>query len=185
MGSGVSTNSHDGAFALGDDWGTSSFNDADNQMMMRFVGGYKLYTNGGSTLGVMVSPGGTSWSSISDKRKKENFLPVNGEEFLNKISKFELTSWNYKTQDPKLFRHYGPMAQDFYAAFGQDKMGVIGNDTTIAQADMEGVSFIAVQALENRTSNQQKTIEAQSKKINELENKMTILLNRLNELENK
>jgi uncharacterized small protein (DUF1192 family) len=43
------------------------------------------------------------------------------------------------------------MAQDFYAAFGRDGYGTIGNDTTINQADMEGVTFTAVQALEKRT----------------------------------
>jgi len=84
-------------------------------------------------------------------RKKENFAPVNGEDFLNKIAGFKLTSWNYKGQDPKQHRHYGPMAQDFYAAFGNDSYGTVGNDTTISQADMEGVSFVAIQALVKRT----------------------------------
>ena len=44
-------------------------------------------------------------------------------EILEKIAKMNLTTWNYKTQDPKTFRHYGPMAQDFFAAFGKDEMG--------------------------------------------------------------
>lgn len=43
------------------------------------------------------------------------------------------------------------MAQDFYAAFGKDEYGTIGNDTTINSADFAGVSFIAIQALEKRT----------------------------------
>jgi hypothetical protein len=43
------------------------------------------------------------------------------------------------------------MAQDFYAAFGKDNYGTVGNDTTISQADMEGVSFVAIQALVKRT----------------------------------
>lgn len=47
------------------------------------------------------------------------------------------------------------MAQDFFAAFGHDGIGTVGNDTTIASADIEGVSFIAIQALEKRTSNLQ------------------------------
>lgn len=67
-----------------------------------------------------------------------------------------LSSWNYKGQDAREFRHYGPMAQDFFAVFGHDKYGVSGNDTTINQADMEGVTFIAVQALEKRTADLQK-----------------------------
>jgi hypothetical protein len=47
------------------------------------------------------------------------------------------------------------MAQDFHAAFGTDKYGTIGNDTTINSADFAGVSFIAIQALEKRTAQQQ------------------------------
>jgi hypothetical protein len=111
------------------------------------------------SVGVQLTAGGNSWSTISDVRKKENFAPVNGEEFLKKIAKFNLTSWNYKGQDVKQFRHYGPMAQDFYAAFGKDSYGTVGNDTTISQADMEGVSFVAIQALERRTREQQKEID--------------------------
>jgi hypothetical protein len=159
LGNYVSTNSKVGAFAIGDVSMTSfvspTTNDADNQMMMRFAGGYKLYTNSGATVGAQLAPGGNSWSTISDVRKKENFAPVNGEDFLNKISGFKLTSWNYKGQDPKQHRHYGPMAQDFYAAFGKDNYGTVGNDTTISQADMEGVSFVAIQALVNRTEKMQ------------------------------
>jgi len=60
---------------------------------------------------------------VSDKTQKENFQPVDGEEVLAKIRGFELTSWNFIDHDPKEFRHYGLMAQDFYAAFGQDGIG--------------------------------------------------------------
>ncbi|MEO7308964.1 MAG: hypothetical protein ABIX01_01090 [Chitinophagaceae bacterium] len=44
------------------------------------------------------------------------------------------------------------MAQDFYAAFGKDKYGTIGNDSSINQADFLGINFIAIQALEKRTT---------------------------------
>ena len=60
---------------------------------------------------------------VSDKTQKENFQPVDGEEVLAKIRGFELTSWNFIDHDPKEFRHYGLMAQDFYAGFGQDGIG--------------------------------------------------------------
>ena len=59
------------------------------------------------------------------------------------------------------------MAQDFYAAFGKDSYGAVGNDTTIAQADMDGVSFIAIQALEKRTAELQKKV-AESEKNNKV-----------------
>jgi uncharacterized protein YhaN len=44
------------------------------------------------------------------------------------------------------------MAQDFFAAFGQDGVGQIGTETTINSGDMAGILMIAVQALEKRTA---------------------------------
>ena len=49
-------------------------------------------------------------------------------------------------------RHYGPMAQDFFAAFGQDGVGSIGSETAINSSDLSGVLMLAVQALEKRTA---------------------------------
>src|SRR5262245_36009274 len=69
---------------------------------------------------VTVIEGRVAFTFTSDKTKKENFKPVDGEEVLGKIRGFELTSWNFIGHDPKEFRHYGPMAQDFYAAFGHN-----------------------------------------------------------------
>ena len=69
---------------------------------------------------VAVIEGQVAFTASSDKTKKENFKPVDGEEVLGKIRGFELTSWNFIGHDPKEFRHYGPMAQDFYAAFGHN-----------------------------------------------------------------
>lgn len=76
------------------------------------------------------------------------------------------SSWNYKGQDATTFRHYGIMAQDFYAAFGKDKYGIIGNDTTVNPVDMIGVNMAAIKALEQRTE-----------KIETLQNENTILKN--------
>jgi endosialidase-like protein len=102
--------------------------------------------------GVTVIEGQVAFTSSSDKTKKENFRPVDGEEVLAKIRGFALTSWNFIGHDPKAFRHYGPMAQDFFAAFGHDEVGQIGAETTINAGDMAGILMIAVQALEQRTA---------------------------------
>jgi Chaperone of endosialidase/Head domain of trimeric autotransporter adhesin len=171
MGSYVSTNNKSGSFIIGDKEPNASpsqmfGNDADNQMLMRFVGGYKLYTAGyGFAIGAQLTPGATSWSAVSDKRKKENFVSVNAESILQKISSFNLTTWNYKTLDVKTQRHYGPMAQDFYAAFGNDALGKIGCDTLINEHDFSSINFIAIQALEKRTQK----IEQQQQQIIELQ----------------
>ena len=95
---------------------------------------------------------GPPYSPVSDRNQKENFQPVDREEVLKKIGGLSLTSWNYIGHDPKQFRHYGPMGQDFFAAFGHDGIGTIGTPTTIAYTDMHGVLMIGVQALEKRTA---------------------------------
>jgi endosialidase-like protein len=105
----------------------------------------------GSTA-VTVIEGQVPFTSSSDKTKKENFRPVDGEEVLAKIRGFALTSWNFIGHDPQAFRHYGPMAQDFFAAFGHDGVGQIGSETTINAGDMAGILMSAVQALEKRTA---------------------------------
>jgi len=153
LGNYVSVNAADtGAFMIGDYSNvTNTLSPGRNSILMRFSGGYKFYSNAALSIGVQLGAGGNSWVVISDKRKKENLVPVDGEDFLQKINSFSLTSWNYKGQDPKSFRHYGPMAQDFYAAFGKDQFGEIGNDTTIASADFDGVNLVAIQALIKRT----------------------------------
>src|SRR5215813_840300 len=109
---------------------------------------------------VTVVEGQVAYTFTSDKIKKENFKPVDGEEVLGKIRGLELTSWNFIGHDPKEFRHCGPMAQDFYAAFGHDGVGQIGTETTINSGDMAGILMIAVQALEKRTA-ELKHIQAQ------------------------
>jgi hypothetical protein len=91
---------------------------------------------------------------VSDRYQKENFQPVEGEEVLKKIRALNLTSWNLLGQDSKQFRHYGPMAQDFFAAFGHDAIGTIGTSTTINSGDMDGILMVAVQALAKRTAKQ-------------------------------
>jgi hypothetical protein len=98
-----------------------------------------------------VIEGQVAFSSISDKTQKENFQPVDGEEVPRQIRAFELTSWNFFGHDPEKFRHYGPMAQEFFAAFGNDRVGQIGSETAINHGDLAGILMIAVQALEQRT----------------------------------
>ncbi len=44
-----------------------------------------------------------------------------------------------------------PVAQEFFAAFGDDGVGTIGTETTINFGDMAGIMMVAIQALEQRT----------------------------------
>jgi len=178
MGNWVNTNEKAGSFAIGDQdpyiQGTT-FVGFPNQFVARFANGYYLMTCGNTgngdpsnnvRTGMWAGAGANAWSAISDSTKKEKQLPIDGEGLLHKIAQFKLTTWNYKGQDPKVFRHYGPMAQDFYAAFGKDGFGTIGCDTLINQADFDGINFAAIQALVKRT-NELKSINEDLKMKNE------------------
>jgi len=152
LGSYVRTSGFEGSLAIGDHSTTTVMTSVvANGFLSRFAGGYRLYTNSAVTVGAFLNANANSWSALSDVRMKENFLPVDGESFLHKIAAMPQYSWNYIGQDVKTLRHYGPMAQDFYAAFGNDALGEIGCDTMINQQDFLGVNLIAIQALEKRT----------------------------------
>lgn len=149
---------HEGSLVLSDasslsatlsSYTTSS---ADNQFTSRYAGGYRLFTNDDMTVGVSLTPSDNSWNIISDSTKKERYLKADGEAMLVKLRGMRLGSWNYKSRPA--MRHYGPMAQEFYAAYGKDAYGTIGNDTTINQANLEGVMMIMIKALEARTADQ-------------------------------
>jgi hypothetical protein len=99
---------------------------------------------------VLESPVGLT--VISDRNSKEGFRPVDAEEVLRKVAGLPVTTWNYVGHDAKQFRHYGPMAQDFFTAFGHDGVGRIGSETTINSSDLSGVLMLAVEALEKRTT---------------------------------
>lgn len=146
MGTNLSNNYQEGSFILGHDVSSGS-NALRNEIRMLFDGGYRFFTNANLTTEVLLAPGDNAWSIISDVNKKENIAPVDGSDVLRKISRISLTSWNYKGQSPATTRHYGPMAQDFFAAFGRDTFGVIGTDTTINQADLDGITLIAIKSL--------------------------------------
>ena len=179
MGDYVSTSYFSGAFAIGDNSTTTVMQSfVNNGFRARFAGGYRLLTNSAANIGVVLLASGNAWSAISDVRLKEKFFPVDGELVLKKIARIPLTTWNYKDQDAKKLRHYGPMAQDFYKAFGHDELGEIGCDTLINQQDFLGVNLIAIQALEKRTgkiNEIQKENMDLNKKIHLLEKRLEML----------
>jgi hypothetical protein len=148
------------------------FATADNQFTARFAGGYRFFTSSNTDTGgpgIFFAPGQNGIGASSDVRKKENFKPLDGEAMLRKIGGFRLHTWNYKGQDPKQYRHYGPMAQDFFAAFGHDGVGVIGTDTTITSTDFDGINFAAIQALVERTEQLRQKDQQLEAKTRELE----------------
>ncbi|MGH2684692.1 MAG: tail fiber domain-containing protein [Actinomycetota bacterium] len=129
---------------------------AVDEFAARATGGVRFVTavDGTSTptAGVSVAAGGTSWSALSDEESKENVVPVDGREILDSLLEVPIATWNARTQDPSI-RHIGPMAQDFYAAFG------VGEDERhITTIDADGVALAAIQGLGEITAEQEETI---------------------------
>lgn len=77
----------------------------------------------------------------SDVNAKTKITAVSPESILQLVSKLPISQWEYK--DARGERHIGPMAQDFYAAFG---LG--GTETGISTLDTAGVALVAIQALQ-------------------------------------
>src|SRR5262249_20315807 len=112
-----------------------------NSFHARATGGTRFVTNVGSTTGVWIGPGGTSWNSGSHSSLKEHFAPVDARTVLEQLAAIPVDTWNLRSEDPSI-RHMGPMAEAFRAAFG---LGY--DDAWINTGDAEGVAFAAIQGL--------------------------------------
>lgn len=153
----------------------SAYSTASNQMTMRYAGGYRLFTDMRLSTGVQLAAGAGAWSTVSDERRKENFRPIDPEAILQKVAQLRITNWNYKAQSPDT-RHIGPVAQEFYAAFGLDG---VGNDTTINTIDIDGVNMAAIQALEKRTVRLQEENDALKAQLKAVEERMAAFEKRI------
>ena len=113
---------------------------------------FQVESPGGVTL-VQVGQGGTlyvysgvyaaSFNQTSDRNAKENFQPVSPADVLTRVAALPIQEWNFKTDGGT--RHIGPMAQDFYQAFG-----VGTDDKHIATVDADGVALAAIQGLNEK-----------------------------------
>ncbi|MCW3082663.1 MAG: hypothetical protein JWP12_29 [Bacteroidetes bacterium] len=151
----ASTNGKTGSFIWADasTVNTNTYSTANNQFLAKASGGTIFWSNSTGTSGVTLVSGAGAWSTLSDRRMKENFQTVDAAEILRKIAAMPITNWNYKTQD-KNIRHIGPMAQDFYKAFGVGE-----SDTTITSVDIDGINMVAIQALIEKTNELNKKAE--------------------------
>ncbi|MEW5702080.1 MAG: tail fiber domain-containing protein [Candidatus Zixiibacteriota bacterium] len=140
---------HDGCFVWADAIAPQFPSSTGNEFSVRCRGGARFVSAidglGNPTAGVQLASGGGSWSSISDRNAKENIEPVDGAALLAKLASIPVAMWNYKSQ-PTEVRHIGPMAQDFYNAFGVGE-----DDKHITTIDADGVAFAAIQALHAKT----------------------------------
>jgi len=124
-----------------------------------------IFRSGSATRMAQFSPAGLSvngtFVSTSDRNSKENFKPVNSRDVLEKVAALPFSRWNYK--DDKASEHIGPMAQDFYAAFG-----VGPDDKHIATVDADGVALAAIQGLNQKVEEKNAEIRDLKRELEQL-----------------
>ena len=136
--SAVATDS--GAFLWCADDGSQCGSAGPNSFEVAVYGPIFFY-DGPNGSGCNLSAGGGSWNCSSDRNLKDNIVPIDSRSVLERVAQLPITQWKMKAE-PAGRKHIGPMAQDFYAAFGLGD-----NDRYIALGDGQGVALAAVQAL--------------------------------------
>jgi hypothetical protein len=106
----------------------------------------------------------------SDRNAKENFAPLDGLTVLAKVIALPVTEWNYK-DDAAGKKHIGPMAQDFYAAFGLNG----ADDKHIAVVDEGGVALAAIQGLNRKLQEQQAELQQKETEVTDLKLRLAAL----------
>jgi hypothetical protein len=130
-----------------------------------------------STLRMAVDYNGNvtakTFTPSSDRNLKGNFLPVNAGDILEKVAALPLTEWNFKEETTK---HIGPMAQDFYAAFG-----VGADDKHIATVDADGVALAAIQGLNQKLTSELQRKETELTELKQQLKQLTEAVKQLNQ----
>jgi hypothetical protein len=93
-------------------------------------------------------------SENSNVHIKENIMAVNPAEVLDKVMQLPISFWNYEF-DADNVRHLGPMAQDFFHAFG---LGA--SEDKIATLDTSGVALASIKALGEKLDSKEAELEA-------------------------
>jgi len=136
---------HNGAFVWSDNNGTAPVQStAPYQFVARASGGFYLFSNASETAGVRLNAGSGAWASLSDRSMKTGVLAIDDAAVLAKVAALPVNEWSYTSEHG--VRHVGPMAQDFYAAFGVGE-----DDRHITSIDEDGVALAAIKALAAQT----------------------------------
>jgi hypothetical protein len=104
-------------------------------------------------------------TGFSDAAKKENRDPVDERQVIDRLLEIPIETWNY-IAEPDKNRHMGPMAQDFFEAYG------LGADDRLSAMDVQGVALASIQALHE-------IVQEKDAQIVELEARLTTLEGRV------
>lgn len=155
---------HDGTFVWSDGSAAASGVDSlvtsgPRQFLVKATGGISFFSNADTTTGVHLAPSAGAWAAVSDVNAKTGFGQPSPGDVLKRLADVPIQTWRYKGQDESI-RHMGPMAQDFYEAFG---LGI--DDKHIVTVDADGVALAAIQGL-------YELVQEQAERITELERRL-------------
>ncbi len=102
-------------------------------------------------------------NGTSDVNRKRDFAAADTAAVLARVASLPISSWSYKADDPGV-RHFGPMAQDFHAAFG---LGI--DERHIAASDLAGVALASIQELSVENAAKDQRIETLTARLAALE----------------
>jgi len=151
-----------GAIILADGNDFDFADGTNNRFSVRATGGVRfvLGIDGtGAATWTCATASGSAWSCSSDRGLKQDLVPLDGAAVLDKLAAMPVYAWSPKGGNSHV-RHYGPMAQDFMAAFGLGD-----DDKMIGMQDADGVALAAIQGLNAKLESK---IEEQAREIAEL-----------------
>jgi len=154
---------YDGCFVWGDSTDDDIATSGPNRFAVRASGGVWFYSKSDKTTGVRLPANDSAWTTVSDRARKENIRQVDRREILSKLIQIPISRWSYKGQTGGT-EHIGPMAQDFYAAFG------LGDDERyISTIDPDGVALAAIQGLHEMLRDKDEKISTLEARVEALE----------------
>jgi hypothetical protein len=113
----------------------------------------EFYSQSDGTAGVSLDANGSRWNNLSSRSAKTDIDPVSGPAVLEEVEQLEVNTWRYDGQDESI-QHMGPMAEDFYEAFGLGS-----SEETINTVDADGVALAAIKALSQKLDDKDERID--------------------------
>ncbi|MBT7189010.1 MAG: hypothetical protein HN916_02355 [Anaerolineae bacterium] len=169
----IIANEHPGTFLFADSVDADFFSENANEFAVRATGGVRFISAvdaaGIPLSGVFLPSGSGSWSTLSDENSKEKFVDIDEKEILDLVVNLPISEWSYISEESSV-RHMGPMAQDFYSAFG---LGV--DERYISSVDSDGVALVAIQALNQLLEEKDVQIRKQNALLDALEGRIAEL----------
>ena len=137
---------------------------------------FSVFSGNGTFTGSVTA---TAFNTSSTRTLKDNFTEVDVHNILDVVAELPITRWNFKSEGDEV-AHLGPMAEDFYQAFG---LGT--DDKHIATVDSDGVALAAIQALHQKQQAKEQQIRDLTRKLEQKDQQMDALAEQLRRLESK